>query len=174
MQTASIASLLVGIGIGFAPMYIWMQKRAPEILNAMPSASFAQQLQEVVKKDPKNFEALVRLGDVEWKGQQPVEAASWYVKALDVRDDADVRWRLGVAYYVQGRNDEAMTQFEKVLETKPSDPDALYYVGVVLLEGRNDPAGAIAVWEKLIRLNPEYPQIERVRRDMESAKAGRP
>ena len=178
MRAASIASLVVGLGLGFAPMYIVMQKRAPEVLKAMPShpvriqrleARF-QQLQEELKKDSRSFEVLAEIGDTQFDLHRYNEASDWYTKALAVGDSLEVRQYLGIALLNQNRYDEAIAQFNKVLTTAPSNPDALLYVGLTLLKGKDDSAGAIEVWEKLIQLNPNYSRNEDVRGLIQGAK----
>ena len=41
--------------------------------------------------------------------------------------------------------------------------EAYFADGYILLMGRKDPQGAIANWEKLIKDNPNFDQIDRVR-----------
>ncbi|HEX4999824.1 MAG TPA: tetratricopeptide repeat protein [Terriglobia bacterium] len=191
MRSTSLAALLIGLGIGFAIMYPLMKKRAPQVLSAMPvpfvpsSASGADaspppmdirrfnQLQETVAKDPMNFDALVELGNMQSDQRHFPEAAEWYTKALAVRESVDVRKYLGIALYNANRVDDAIAQFRKALETDPSNPEALYDLGVALLEGKNDADGAIEMWETLIRLNPNYAGNDVVRRNIQAVKENR-
>ena len=37
-------------------------------------------------------------------------------------------------------------------------------LGIILLKGKNDAPGAIAVWQKLLQLNPDFAQKDAVER----------
>jgi tetratricopeptide (TPR) repeat protein len=191
MRSISLASLLVGFGIGFAVMYPLMKNRAPEILNAMPAPFVPgagagrsaepppfdtkrfEQLKETVGKDPKNYAALVELGDMQSEQRLFEEAIPWYEKALAARDTVEIHNYLGVTLYKANRADDAIEHFRKALEKEPSNPLALYDLGIVLLEAKNDPDAALALWEKLIELNPNLPDIDMVKRDIQSVKERR-
>jgi tetratricopeptide (TPR) repeat protein len=194
MRSMSLASLFIGFGIGFAVMYPLMKNRAPDILNAMPApfvpgsgapaprsnapppfdAKRFEQLQETVKKEPRNYNALVELGEIEADQRRFPEAAAWYLKALAANDTVEARNSLGIALFLSNRPDEAIEQFKKVLEKEPGNPEALYDLGIVLAEGKNDPAGAVALWERLVELNPNLPDIDTVKRNIENLKQKRP
>jgi tetratricopeptide (TPR) repeat protein len=144
--------------------------------NAPPpfDAKRFEQLQETVKKEPRNYNALVELGEIEADQRRFPEAAAWYLKALAANDTVEARNSLGIALFLSNRPDEAIEQFKKVLEKEPGNPEALYDLGIVLAEGKNDPAGAVALWERLVELNPNLPDIDTVKRNIENLKQKRP
>jgi tetratricopeptide (TPR) repeat protein len=63
---------------------------------------------------------------------------------------------MGTAYWYMGDPDTAIAQFERSLTYNPNHPDTLYNMGIVKLQGKSDPAGAIAVWEKLMKVDPAF------------------
>jgi tetratricopeptide (TPR) repeat protein len=196
MRSTSVASLLIGFGIGFAAMYVAMMNRAPLILQAMPKpcdmdptcaqavsgrqraqpafdAKRFKELQETVSQDPKNVDALMELGDMHAEQREFTDAITWYEKALAVRDSIEVRKDLGVALLNVKRPDEAIAHLKKALEFDPADAAALFDLGFALLYAKDDPDGAIKLFEKLIELHPDLRDIEMVKRDLQIAKENR-
>jgi hypothetical protein len=50
----------------------------------------------------------------------------------------------------------AISKHNKALSYGPNKASALFNLGVVKWKGKNDPAGAIADWQKLLATNPHY------------------
>src|SRR5262249_19836960 len=153
----SLVFLIVGFAVGFAVLYFWTKQREPQIVSATPtrillgssssgSAGGAssddsqsqsppvdpaevQKLQDRIKANPKDFEALVALGNVDFDQKNFSEAADYYTRALDVRDDQNVRTDLGTMLFYSKRYDEAMTQLNKVLAVNPTHAQALFALG---------------------------------------------
>jgi len=121
-------------------------------------------LEETLKGDPKNFEALRELGNIRYDERNFNEAAALYAKALEVKpDDVNVRSDRGGAL-LQGRHiDEAIGELNTVLSKDPTHPQALYILGVALLEGKSDREGALAAWNKLVQTHPELPELNIVK-----------
>src|SRR5262245_24500497 len=187
MRASALAFLFVGFGIGFAILYKVMEHRAPEMARPLPtftpssssgSASTARPpldtarlsaLEDTIKKDPKNFDALVELANMQFDQQSYDDAASFYKKALEVRPtDVSVRTDLGTALFYSRRIDEAIAELRKSLELNPTHPQTLFNLGVALLDGKRDSKGAIEAWEKLVATNPDFPQIALVKQQIEA------
>jgi cytochrome c-type biogenesis protein CcmH/NrfG len=195
MQKDSLAFLIVGFAIGFGILYNWTKHREPQITEAFPprlivgSAAAAgeppagsqapvppvdlatvQKLQDRIKANPKDYEALVELGNIDFDQKNYPEAAGYYTRALAIRDDLDVRTDLGTMLFYANRYDEAMAELKKVLAVKPTHAQALFNMGVVLLHGKNDPQGALDTWQKLVDTNPAFPQIDAVKGQIQALK----
>jgi tetratricopeptide (TPR) repeat protein len=150
------------------------QERAPEA--ASPREPFADHdLQvhlAVLKKDPNNLRALVQAGNIHYDAQRYAEAIEYYRRALAINpDDVNVRTDLGTAYWYQGNAKQAVAEFQVALKTRPDYAQTLFNLGVVKLHGLNDPEGAIAAWEKLLAANPGYADRDKVRKEVEQARA---
>jgi cytochrome c-type biogenesis protein CcmH/NrfG len=187
MRKDSLAFILIGFVIGFAALYTYTKDRAPSVVKATPrmpegmsqsnptggqqppaappvDMARVNQLQQVLKDDPRDFAALVEMGNVSFNQRNYEEAMAFYRKALEVNpNDVDVRTDLGTTLFFANRFDEAIGEFHKSLEMNPSHPQTLFNLGVALLQGKNDPAGAVQMWEKLIQTNPNYPQADLVK-----------
>ncbi|HET9131094.1 MAG TPA: hypothetical protein VFO86_09115, partial [Terriglobia bacterium] len=58
----------------------------------------------------------------------------------------------------------------ETLVNNPTHPEALFDYGFILLQGKNDVEGAIASWEKLVKTNPNFDQLDRVKQLIEAVK----
>ena len=182
--------MLIGFALGFALLYFWTKHREPQIVSAtpvplqLPSAGQAppapapppvdmaevQRLQDRIKANPKDYDALVQLGNVHYDQRNYSSAADLYQKALEIRDDLDVRTDRGTMLFYLNKYDEAMSELGKVLAKNPTHGQALFNEGVVLLHGKNNPQGALQAWEKLVATNPNFPQIAVVKDQIRALK----
>jgi|NGEPerStandDraft_6_1074524.scaffolds.fasta_scaffold07624_2 tetratricopeptide (TPR) repeat protein len=150
-------------GIGSAQQ---QQAASPEVL-----AKAAEPLLAQLKTNPKDFDTVVKLGNLYYDGQAYPQAIEYYEKALALQpDNADVRTDLGTAYWYTGNADKAIASFEKVLTIRPNNAPTLFNLGIVRWQGKKDPKGAIVAWEKLLQTNPDYPQKDQVQMLIERAK----
>ncbi len=131
----------------------------------------AAPLLESLKQNPKDFDALIKLGNLYYDGKQYPEAIEYYDRALKLQpNNADVRTDLGTAYWYTGDADHAIAEFNKALKVRPDHPGTLFNMGVVKWQGKFDPAGAVQAWEELLRRNPNYPQRQQVEEFIAKAK----
>jgi Tfp pilus assembly protein PilF len=185
----SVVSLLVGLGIGFGFMYPWMKQKAPDIVRAtplpfVPGPAAAEpsapppldrervtQLQQAARENPKNYDAELELANIYFDQRDFDQAANWYKQALAVKPgEVDVRTDLGTALYNLGRVDESIAQFRKTLETDPNHPQALFNLGLALLDGKKNPQGAILSWERLLETHPDFPARATLKQKIDSLK----
>ena len=187
MRKDSLAFLVVGFVIGFAALYSWTKHREPQIVSATPvpfqpgqqaqspappSVDMAQvrKLQDRIKSNPKDHDALIELGNINYDQRNFSDAAGFYKRALEVQDNLDVRTDLGTTLFYQDKFDEAIVELTQVLVRNPTHAQALFNLGVVMLHGKNSPEGALQAWEKLVDTNPSFPQIEAVKEQINSLK----
>ena len=112
------------------------------------------------------------MGNVYFDGSQWADAITYYSRALEVTpNNPDVRTDRGIAYYYSGDADLALKEFDRALKDDPKHVQTLFNVGVVKLNGKNDPKGAIAAWESLLKIDPEYKDRARVESMMAAARA---
>ena len=99
--------------------------------------------QAVLKRDPKNVDAMTHLALIVAIGGGPEHA------------------------------DRALETFDKALAIDPSYLPALLYRGQVLYEVKKDVGGAIRSWEKFMALAPPGEDRDRVAKMIADARAGR-
>jgi tetratricopeptide (TPR) repeat protein len=123
----------------------------------------AQPLLDNLKQNPRDFETLVKVGNLYYDAKLYPEAIKYYDQALKVRpDNSDVRTDMGTSYWYLGNADKAITEFNRALKYNPTHPGTLFNMGVVKWQGKMDPAGAVQAWERLLQSNPNYPQKQQV------------
>ena len=138
----------------------------PEML-----AQAAAPLLEKLKSNPKDFETLRQLGNIYYDGQAYPQAIEYYGKALEIDPkNPDVLTDYGTAYWYTGNADKAIEEFNKSLTIRPNNPNTMFNLGIVKWQGKKDPAGAVAVWEQLLKTNPNYEQKDQVQMLIERAK----
>jgi len=58
-------------------------------------------------------------------------------------------------YYNGDADDGALAELEQSLQLNPTDANALFNLGMIRLNGKQDPSGAINAWQELLKTNPE-------------------
>jgi len=113
-------------------------------------------LQEKLKTDPKNTAVLMQVGAIYYTTHQFKEAAVYYGKAVDA-DPKNVAFRtkLAIGLYSTGDVDGAIAQLNKALSYDPKDANALFDLGTIRLQGKQDGKGAVAAWQELLKTNPQ-------------------
>jgi cytochrome c-type biogenesis protein CcmH/NrfG len=185
MRAASLALLVAGFGVGFGGMYKYISPRAAEVTKpieqfvpqtaAAASAPTAadpaviKKLEDRLKADPKDFATLRQLGDLRYDERNYTEAATIYARALEVHpDDIDVRSDRAGTLVQAGRMDDAIKELQLVLAKNPTHPQALFIMGVALLKGKDDRAGAVASWQKLVDSHPDLPGLEDIKNQIKA------
>lgn len=134
-------------------------------------AQAAAPLLEAVNTNPKDFDSLVKLGNLYYDGQQFPSAIQYYERALAIHpDNPDVRTDMGTAYWYTGNAEKALAAMEISLKYRPGHPQTLFNLGWVRWQGKQDPKGAIEAWQQLLKANPDYPQKQQVEQYIAKAK----
>jgi cytochrome c-type biogenesis protein CcmH/NrfG len=132
----------------------------------------AQPLLDRLQSNPKDVGAMIELGNMYYDAGQWNDAIGFYTRALkETPANPDVRTDMGIAYFNTGNADQALKEFDHALKDDPKHVQTLFNVGVVKMTGKNDPKGAIAAWESLLKIDPEYKERAKVETLMAQAKA---
>ncbi len=78
-------------------------------------------------------------------------------------NNVDAMTHLGLIVAIGGHADNALQTFDKALAIDPNYGPALLYRGQVLYESKGDARGAIASWEKFLKVVPAGQDHERVK-----------
>jgi len=147
------------------------QQEQPDPAMQAALAQAAAPLLEAVNKDPKDFDSLVKLGNLYYDGKQFPSAIQYYERALVIHpENPDVRTDMGTAYWYTGDAEKALVAMQTSLKYRPGHPQTLFNLGWVRWQGKQDPQGAIAAWQELLKANPDYPQRQQVERYIAKAK----
>lgn len=115
----------------------------------------AEPLLAKLKTDPNNSTLLNQIGTLYKATHQFKEAAGYYQRAVDA-DPTNVAARTDLAscLYYEGDADGAISQLQQSLRYDPKDANSLFNLGMIRLQGKNDPSGAVTAWQQLLKLNP--------------------
>ena len=145
------------------------RQQAAEAKAALEQATAP--LLEAVKRNPNDYETLVKLGNAFYDGQQFPNAIQYYERALALHpENPDVRTDMGTAYWYTGDADKAVAAMETSLKYRPGHPQTLFNLGWVRWQGKADAKGAVEAWQQLLKSNPDYPQKEQVKQYIAKAK----
>jgi cytochrome c-type biogenesis protein CcmH/NrfG len=176
----AVISLVVGLAIG----YLFRGSQSPPVMappaadsrasaqpnphgmggGKMPSLEDMKQmadkkaapLLEKLKSDPNNSDLLNQVGTIYERTHQFKEAADYYQKALqfDPKNVA-IRTALASCLYYNGDVDGAISQLQQSLKYDPKDANALFNLGMMKWQGKQDSKGAVATWQQLLKSNPQ-------------------
>jgi cytochrome c-type biogenesis protein CcmH/NrfG len=186
VYTAIAVVLVLGCIVGYllhsssTPAESTASSVASSSSTSLPPAALAQQALESQTKpllqrldaNPKDVSALIELGNIYYDASQWPTAVGYYTRALnETPKNPDVRTDMGIAYYYSGDPDRALKEFDQALKDDPRHAQTLFNVGVVKLNGKNDPKGAITAWESLLKIDPAYRDRAKVESMLAEAKA---
>jgi cytochrome c-type biogenesis protein CcmH/NrfG len=113
-------------------------------------------LLEKLRSNPKDSALLVQVGAIYHTTHRFKEAAEYYNRALESDPkDVAIRTKLASSLYRNGNIDEAIAQLNRTLTYDPKNANALFDLGMIKLQGKSDPAGALAAWQRLLKTNPQ-------------------
>jgi cytochrome c-type biogenesis protein CcmH/NrfG len=118
-------------------------------------ADMLAKLEERVRANPRDVEAWIQIGHINFDNQQHEAAIAAYEKALAIDPtNAPVLTDLGIMYRRTGNPQEAVRRFNQAIAADPRLENPRFNKGIVLLHDLNDREGAIAAWEALLAVNP--------------------
>jgi cytochrome c-type biogenesis protein CcmH/NrfG len=117
----------------------------------------AQPLLEKLKQNPNDYDLLAQTAATYGKGRQFDVAVQYYEQAAKVKPSAEIYTDMAGAYHYAGAEDKSMESLNHALELDPKYANALFNLGMLKLRVKGDNKGAIALWEKLIKTNPDNP-----------------
>ncbi len=128
-------------------------------------------LRESLKKDPENHLAYSYLGDILLMKKQFDGALELYRRALDIEPkSAENYFRLGQIYYYKKSGGLSIDNYRKSIELDPKITYAHYQIGLSYLVLMRDKDNTVKSWESYLRLAPEDPQYDKIRRAIELLK----
>jgi cytochrome c-type biogenesis protein CcmH/NrfG len=155
-----------------APLGPLASTPTPDQLKKMADTQAAPLLVSL-KSDPSNSDLLTRIGNIYYDVKQYPEAIDYYERSLKLQPaNAAVRTDMATAYWYSGNADTALAEFDKALTYEPNKAYTLFNIGIVKWQSKNDAAGAIAVWQKLLDTNPNYEARDKVQQMIDRARSG--
>ncbi|MGE5113028.1 MAG: tetratricopeptide repeat protein [Acidobacteriaceae bacterium] len=123
-----------------------------------------------LQKDPNNSELLAKVASIYFRAGQFPLAVENYEKSVKIKPTAAGFVSLSNSYHYAGNDDKAFESLDRALKLDPKSPNALFNLGMLKWQVKNDPKGAIAAWEQLLKANPNHPRRAQVEGMIEKAK----
>lgn len=124
--------------------------------SATSFMSSINRMRERLDRNPRDAEALIALGNANFDIQRFDKARDLYLTFLGIDPlNLHVRTDLASSYRNLGDVESAIQALRVVLKNDPSHETALYNLGVIFLNDRQDPNKAIGFWETLIDQHPQ-------------------
>jgi len=126
-----------------------------------------------LQSDPKNVALLVQVASLYGATHQFDDAVTYYQRALVVDPkNVPARTEMASCLYYAGDVDGAVGQLQQSLAQDPKNANALFNLGMIKWKGKNDAAGAIEVWQTLLKTNPKLDRRPVVEKMIAEAKLG--
>jgi len=155
---------------GTTPETMGASQVSPDQLKHMADQKAAPLLSQL-KAKPGDPALLAEVGNIYYDAQQFRDASDYYARALQADPkNTNIRTDMATAYWYLGDPDRALTEFDTVLKQEPNKSNALFNRGVVRWQGKMDIKGAVADWEALLRVDPNYPERPKVEQMIAQAK----
>jgi len=131
----------------------------------------AEPILNQLKVRPTDATLLAEAGNIYYDVQQFNQAIDYYNRSLQSDpNNTNVRTDMATALWYVGDADHSIAEFDRVLKQEPNKGNALLNRGIVKWQGKMDVKGAIADWEALLKVDPNYPQRPRVEQLIAEAK----
>jgi tetratricopeptide (TPR) repeat protein len=130
-------------------------------------------LKATIEKDPKNADALTRLGNFYQDAGKFEDAVGFYRRVLDLRPaDVNVRTDMGICLREMGRAPEAIQEFRRSLDTDPNHWQTWLNLAIVSLVDLNDPETAAEAIGKVETLNASFEGLPALKEAIRKARGG--
>lgn len=152
------------------------KKEEPKAVTPFPDNSMALQskilqLEELSKKDLKNLNVWIELGNAYMDTSRFPEAVNAYQKAVDIApNNVDVRVDMGTCYRSAGQPEKAAEEYRKAISVDPRHPNAHRNLGIVLAFDLKNKQGAIKELEEYLKLAPNAPDTQKISQLVEELK----
>lgn len=116
----------------------------------------AEPLLGKLKTDPNNVDLLSKVAAIYNSTHQFQDAATYYRRAVQADPkNVALRTKLAASLYRTGDVDSGIAQLKQALTYDPKDANALFDLGMMRLQGKQDGKGALAAWQLLLKSNPQ-------------------
>jgi tetratricopeptide (TPR) repeat protein len=138
----------------------WFQEKQPD-----KAVEVLQQALQIKPDDAETLRLLINLLVAQGKEQE----AAQYIARLPQGETVDpaTLLNIGIKYYNDGKLDDALAEFNKVVGENPNLPDAYYYRGLAFL-ALSKSAEAKADFQKLLELDPKHVNADEAREFLKS------
>jgi tetratricopeptide (TPR) repeat protein len=116
---------------------------------------------QLLKENAENREKL-EVMKAKFKDAVPGLAKSGRISQKMMRENADMHYNLGTIFLQNKQYKEAIKEYERVLELRPSDSETHYNLGVLYDDFLKDREKALYHYQKYLTINPKAPDAKKV------------
>lgn len=125
-----------------------------EVISAVP------ELMSRVKDNPKDEKAILELAEIFSRVQDWQKSAHFWSKMVELNPKClNARYQRGFALVQIERYDEAVADYEFIIQVKPDAFQALYYLGVINKYGYKNSEAAKKYFQQVLDMNPSDKDI---------------
>ncbi len=133
--------------------------------------AIVMQHKQRLEKNPKDKDALMFMGNANYDINRFDQAKDYYKRYLEINPThPGVRTDLATSYYQTQDLESAVRELRTVLTRAPEHEAALYNLGLILSQEKQDKPGAVHAWESLLRAHPSHPKAAEVRKKIAEMK----
>ncbi len=131
----------------------------------------AEPLLAQLQKNPDDADLLNKIGTMYRVTHQFKTAIDYYQKSLAINPkNVGARTDMASCMYYLGDVDGALKQLDKSLTYDPKHAGTLINIGIIKWKGKNDVDGAVATWQKMLKLNPDFENKEMIENLIDQAR----
>lgn len=135
----------------------------------------AATLRQSAERDPRDARVRIELGNVYFDSERFEDASRWYAEAIQIDPrNVSVSTDLGISYYYLNQPDRALAQFDRSLAIDPNHAKTLLNVGIVRAYGKDDLAGAVKAWQRVVEIGPDSPEGKVARQALDAVRNAHP
>ena len=155
------------------------QAAAPQPAGAAPAQPLdenrARALQATADANPSDAAVRIELGNLYFDAERYADAIRWYEAAITIDPkNVNASTDLGVAFYYTNQPDRALAQFDHSLSIDPTHAKTLLNMGIVRAFGKQDLAGAVEAWQKVVEVAPGTAESRAAQQALDSVKSAHP
>ena len=133
----------------------------------------AAALKSELKQNSDNIDLIIQIANHYYDLNKFSDAIEYYEKALVLQpDNPSAIADCGVMYYKAGDSDKALNYLDKAINLQPDLDQAYFNKGLILMTAKNDPDGAVAVWQKYLDIAPESEEARFLAEQIKAIESG--
>jgi len=135
----------------------------------------AEPLLVKLKAQPNDAAVLSEVANIYVLAHQFKEAIPYYERSIKADPkNVGVRADYASCLFYSGDADKAIAALEEALRRDPKSAQALFNLGMIRWKAKGDSAGAIALWQRLLKIHPELPDSRKLAVQSAIAEASQP
>lgn len=173
-----LLAMLLGLSLTVPPVLRGQEESEEDLFRKATGYFFQKKFdmaeslfQQIIDRNPDNAQACAYLGDIFLIKKRYDGALDLYQKSVQIHPETGENYfRIGQIYYYKRDGKQAVEYFKKAIEKDTQLRFAYYHIGLTYLMILRDKSNTIENWEQYLRIAPDDPQYDRIKRAIELLK----